>query len=458
MYFALLGNPVIMLIKKMKAPSPLVLNNIFIGFLKIFPRTFGMSISTRIDDIMNMGNNDGMMFFRKRLLLKVIVWLRVFEFRNIFIMVISRVIIIVKEYNFFFIFHLISCYNYIGEMIMKNDMIRNFKDKIRQFFKNPKEVISFFLPIVITLCLLIPVPYYIKLGGGTIKLNDKINIKGEASSDGSLEALYVKESKGIVFTYLLSYVVPSFDKEKIEDVYIDNEDDDSYNYREKLYFTTSLDAATKVAFEKAGKEVDIASSKFLVIYIDKDSKSNLRVGDQILKINGNSVKSYEEINKYVSSDKGKKSVSITVKRDGKVITTDNSLMMIDGEPKLGIVVSNEISYKSNPEVDFDFNGKQAGPSGGLMIALTIYNKLVSYDITGGKRVVGTGTIDLKGNVGEIGGVKHKLMAASNRKADIVFVPKDNYKEAKKIKDDKGYNFELVGVSTFDEAVEYLENN
>ena len=102
MYFALLGNPVIMLIKKMKAPSPLVLNNIFIGFLKIFPRTFGMSISTRIDDIMNMGNNDGMMFFRKRLLLKVIVWLRVFEFRNIFIMVISRVIIIVKEYNFFF--------------------------------------------------------------------------------------------------------------------------------------------------------------------------------------------------------------------------------------------------------------------------------------------------------------------------------------------------------------------
>lgn len=37
-------------------------------------------------------------------------------------------------------------------------------------------------------------------------------------------------------------------------------------------------------------------------------------------------------------------------------------MMIDGEPKLGIVVSNEISYKSNPEVDFDFNGKQAGPS------------------------------------------------------------------------------------------------
>ena len=90
--------------------------------------------------------------------------------------------------------------------------------------------------------------------------------------------------------------------------------------------------------------------------------------------------------------------------------------------------------------------------------LLIYNKLVSYDITGGKRVVGTGTIDLKGNVGEIGGVKHKLMAASNRKADIVFVPKDNYKEAKKIKDDKGYNFKLVGVSTFDEAVEYLENN
>ena len=90
-----------------------------------------------------------------------------------------------------------------------------------------------------------------------------------------------------------------------------------------------------------------------------------------------------------------------------------------------------------------------------MIALTIYNKLTDEDITGGKKIVGTGTIDTLGNVGEIGGIKHKLMAASRKKADVVFVPKDNYKEAKQLKEKEEYDFELVSISTFDDAVDYL---
>lgn len=335
----------------------------------------------------------------------------------------------------------------------KNNKIQNLKERIIKFFKNPREVVSFFLPIIITISLLIPVPYYIKMGGGTINLDKEISIEGEKKETGSLEALYVRESKGVVLTYLLSYIVPSFEKEKIEDTVINEEDEDSYNYREKLYFTTSLDSATKVAFEKAGKEVKISSSRFLVIYIDKSSKTNLEVGDEILKIEGEKVDSYDKMTDLVS--KNKKQIKITVKRDNKEIDTFNELIEIDGEKKLGVVISNEIKYTSDPEVNFEFNGRQAGPSGGLMIALTIYNKLTDEDITKGKKIVGTGSIDNLGNVGEIGGIKHKLMAANSKKADIVFVPEANYKEAKKIKDEKKYDFELVSVSTFDDAVEYL---
>ena len=256
-------------------------------------------------------------------------------------------------------------------------------------------------------------------------------------------------------TYLLSYVVPSFEREKIEDTVINEEDEDSYNYRERLYFTTSLDAATKVAFEKAGKKVEVSSSRFLVIYIDKSSKTNLKVGDEILKIEGEKIDSYDEMTDLVSKNKDKDKIKITIKRDGKEIDTLNELITIDKEKKLGVVISNEIKYTSDPEVEFDFNGRQAGPSGGLMIALTIYNKLTDEDITGGKKIVGTGTIDTLGNVGEIGGIKHKLMAASRKKADVVFVPKDNYKEAKQLKEKEEYDFELVSISTFDDAVDYL---
>lgn len=337
----------------------------------------------------------------------------------------------------------------------KKSKIQNLKERIINFFKNPKEVVSFFLPIVITISLLIPVPYYVKMGGGTINLNDEISIEGEKEEKGSLEALYVREAKGIVLTYLLSYIVPSFEKEKIENTVINEEDEDAYNYRERLYFTTSLDSATKVAFEKAGKEVKISSSRFLVIYIDKSSKTNLEVGDEILKIEGEKVDSYDEIANLISKNQNKKQIKITVKRDDQEIETFNKLINMDNEKKLGVVISNEIKYTSDPKVDFAFNGRQAGPSGGLMIALTIYNKLTDEDITKGKKVVGTGTIDTLGNVGEIGGIKHKLMAADSKNADIVFVPKENYKEAKQIKDKKNYNFELVSISNFDDAIEYL---
>lgn len=330
------------------------------------------------------------------------------------------------------------------------------KTKLTNFFKNPKEVISFFLPIIITICLILPVPYYIKMGGGTIKIDDNIKIENSYDNKGSLEALYVKESKGIVLTYLLSYVIPSFDKEKVEEVTLDNETEDDYNYRERLYFTSSLDAATKVAFEHAGKKVTISESKFIVLYIDDVAKTNLEVGDEIVKVEGKKVSSYDDISKIVESKKINENINITVKRDGQELQTTSTLVEVEKAPKLGIVLSNEISYASDPEVEFSFDGKQAGPSGGLMIALSIYNKLVKEDITKGQTIVGTGTIDTEGNVGEIGGIKHKLMAADKKDVDIVLVPYDNYQEAKQIKEEQNYSFDLISVKTFAEALEKLK--
>ena len=96
------------------------------------------------------------------------------------------------------------------------------------------------------------------------------------------------------------------------------------------------------------------------------------------------------------------------------------------------------------------------PNSDLETSLVIYDKLMPKDITGGKKIVGTGTIDIEGNVGRIGGIKEKLGAANKKKADVVFVPKDNYKEAKKLYDKNGYKFKLISVEKFDDAVSFLE--
>ena len=94
----------------------------------------------------------------------------------------------------------------------------------------------------------------------------------------------------------------------------------------------------------------------------------------------------------------------------------------------------------------------------LMIALNIYNSLTSEDITKGRRIAGTGTIDALGNVGAIDGVKYKIIGAHKNKMEIVFVPKDNYEEAIKVKEEYNYDMEIISVDTFDDALNYLNNN
>ena len=111
---------------------------------------------------------------------------------------------------------------------------------------------------------------------------------------------------------------------------------------------------------------------------------------------------------------------------------------------------------TTPKIEIDYKASESGPSGGLMLALSIYNSLVKEDITKGRVIVGTGCIDEDGSVGSIGGVEYKLKGAVKNGADIFLVPNgENYEEAIKLKKDNDYKIKIKGISTFDEALEYL---
>ena len=90
-----------------------------------------------------------------------------------------------------------------------------------------------------------------------------------------------------------------------------------------------------------------------------------------------------------------------------------------------------------------------------MTSLAIYTKLTGIDLLKGRKIVGTGTIDSNGNVGEIGGVKYKLKGAVTNDADIFMVPEENYEEAIKIKNEKNYDIDIVKVENLHSAIEYL---
>lgn len=341
---------------------------------------------------------------------------------------------------------------------MIHKKIINLKKKLSSIFNSPKEVIAFFLPIILAIICLIPVPYYITLGGGTLSLDKKIEVSGEDKKKGKFYASYVKEMKGNVLAYGLSFVIPGLEREKIDDVVMEDEELDEYRFRERFDFDLSLENAKKVAFDSLGLPITEKESDLFVLYIDKESKTDLKVKDKILEVDGKKVKSREDVLNIINGKNLYDDVNILVLRDEEEVVTTTKVISINNEKKIGVYIGVLKKYETERDVSFDFSKREAGPSGGLMISLSLYNKLSSSDITKGRKVVGTGTIDEDGNVGEIGGVKYKLRGAARKGASIFFVPYENYKEAKDEKEDKGFDIELVPVRTFDEALEYLKTN
>ena len=88
-----------------------------------------------------------------------------------------------------------------------------------------------------------------------------------------------------------------------------------------------------------------------------------------------------------------------------------------------------------------------------MFALEILNQLSSNNLTGGRKIAGTGTISLDEQIGEIGGIEQKVIAAYRDGAEIFFAPEKNAKDA--IKAAEGLDINIIPVKKLDDILDYL---
>ena len=333
-------------------------------------------------------------------------------------------------------------------------MFTKIYEKIKQFIKeNYKELIVL---LVVVLLFTIRLPYSIYTPGGAVNLNDRIAVEDGYEAEGSFNMAYVSMVRGSIPFLLISYVIPDWDIVPAEEITAEGENMDEMLEREKLYMQESMDAAIINAYKAAGRDIKITGTINEVSYIAKEAATDLKIGDIITEVNDEEISSLDDLKTIVSKLDGGEEVTLKVlredkERECKAITYDTS----DGV-KIGVSLLTTYEYVTDPEVTITSKASEAGSSGGLMMSLTIYNQLVPEDITGGKKIVGTGTIDINGNVGEIGGVKYKLIGAVKNDADIFMCPEENYAEARKAAEEKDYDITIISVSTFEEAIKKLE--
>ena len=68
-----------------------------------------------------------------------------------------------------------------------------------------------------------------------------------------------------------------------------------------------------------------------------------------------------------------------------------------------------------------------------MFALGIIDALTPGDMTGGKDIAGTGTIEIDGQVGAIGGIRQKMTGAQDAGSDYFLAPAANCSELRTLR-------------------------
>lgn len=336
-------------------------------------------------------------------------------------------------------------------------MIKKAINYIIEFIKEEYRFIIFMLLLIILLNY--PVNYYIIAGGGISDVSSRIEVKDKHKSKGNFNISYVTELKGTIFSYALSYIVPTWERDSTDNYkYTKEESLEDIEFRNDLDLKTANGTATYWAYTLANKKIEEKDSKVYVILIDnKDYKTDLKVQDEILSIDGKTYKTTKEYKEYLQTKNTSDKVEVKVLRDNKEKIITSNVYDYKGIKLLGIGLQTVKEYKTTPKVDIKFNKSESGPSGGLITTLEIYNQLVKKDLTKGHTIAGTGTIEEDGTVGQIGGVEYKILGAEKGGAEYFLVPAgQNYKDAKRYKEKNNLKIKLIKVKTIQDAIEKLE--
>lgn len=326
-------------------------------------------------------------------------------------------------------------------------------EKIKKFLK---ENYLFLIGVLVGLFLILfELPFVVYTPGGLVPLNKRIEISDGFKSEGSFNMSYVTMRKGNIPTILFSYLMPNWDIISKKDITIDGESVEELVKLEKLYMTTSINNATIVAYKKANKKIEIKKRINNIILIDDDANTDLLLYDELISADGKNINNIEELRAIVSTKKVHDKVSLSVRRNGKLKDCSAEVYNTSDGLKIGIAFLTTYEYETDPLIEVKTKSSESGSSGGLMLSLAIYNSLIEEDITKGRKIVGTGTINEEGIVGEIDGVKYKLLGAAKNKADMFICPKENYAEAMKVKEEFDLDIPIYQVGTFEETLELL---
>lgn len=324
--------------------------------------------------------------------------------------------------------------------------------------------------------LIVPTPYYIEAPGEAMDVDPMIEIEGSNQEvNGSYMMTTVMLKRATILGLVSNWFNPFEDAYSSEQLLGEIEDYDTYIEFQDLMMESSKQTAIEAAYKAAGRPVE---RNYLGVYIvnvieESTFSDELQSGDVLTEVNGAEFENVEGFIAALDSLEVGDEVTIQYVRDGEENIAQGELIRIEetGVPGIGATITDYSTMKVEPEVSIEA-GQIGGPSAGFMFALQIYSELENPDLPQGQKIGGTGTISSDGEIGRIGGINKKIVAAEEEGVEIFFAPDDeitpemqeydpeiktNYEEAIEAAEMIDANLKVVPVQHLTDAIEYLEN-
>ena len=324
--------------------------------------------------------------------------------------------------------------------------------------KIPKSIWSLIVVIVSILPFgLMKTDYYFMAPGPPYQWDIEIEGANAYDYQGNLYQLTVRRDEANYFTYIWAKVDNSVDLYSREVILPKGVTPQELSEISMQNMKTSENVAIAVALNFLEYEIQTQGDGVLVVGVMDDSPvaGKLFKEDLIISINNEVINSTTEFIALLRTYEIGDMVSIGLIRKDNEISIETKLIEhidYENEPMVGFLASTPNERFVFPiSVDID-TGNVGGPSAGLMMALNVYNSLTEFDITKGLKVAGTGTIEIDGSVGPVGGVKQKVIAAKNAGSSLILVPIANFDDVKSYIDE---STNIVAVESFNEALEVI---
>ncbi len=301
--------------------------------------------------------------------------------------------------------------------------------------------------------------YEVILTGDIEPVNELIEVDTNYEKTGSINSIFIVSYKNS--TLLQNLLLQNSNENQVNSI------GDTYSHitsaewsvMSKIQHDQAVEASIITAYKYAmtldsSIRLDYSLTGGIISWRTKENQV-MQIGDIIIGINNSMASDDVELFRENFNNQQLNDI-LQVRRNNEIIniTLNESVYR-----QYSIYSKYYIDYSSsNPKVKVN-NTNVGGPSGGLLQTLAVLNQLVDMDLTHGKTIAGTGTIDINGNVGAIGGVEQKIVTAFKRNVDVFFCPSANYEDAlakyNTIKNKE--RMKLVEVRNFSDALGYLTN-